>query len=419
MTEKSEKASAERAPLASEDFNRIGGRFADQGLDTLRHHAIAKVDSLAFPSGLEEDWRHTRPEKFPFASLMGVAEVPIGLSEYETGAWPRDEIEVRHSSEGPCLPEPVARELIEERSANLERDSMAWFQMACVSQACFIRVKGNSTVTSPMLLKQAIGQETAAAPLVVIVVEKGASVTLLEDLQEGEGSFYFPRWEILVRDGASMRFVSVNRLAGTSSYLARHRFHLGRDANLAAMHVGIGGGVSRLDLDCLMYEPGASAQLSSLFIADGTRHVDFHTLQEHIAPDCQSNLLNKGILRDRSRSVYHGFIRVGERAQHTDAYQKNRNLVFSRQAHADSIPNLEIKANDVKCSHGATVGQVSEDDLFYLMTRGLTRPSAERLLVEGFLDEVISGIEHDSLYDFVRGTVMERLGNGKESSNHK
>ncbi|RIL10198.1 MAG: Fe-S cluster assembly protein SufD [Proteobacteria bacterium] len=201
----------------------------------------------------------------------------------------------------------------------------------------------------------------------------------------------------------------MQRLGPASTYLARHRFHLLRDSSLNSFHLCLGGKTARLDLDCKLYQEGASADLHSLYLVDKRRHADIHTTQMHLAPNCRSDLYCKGVLKDQARSVYYGFIKVAEGAQKTDAYQTNRNLVLSHEARADTIPNLEIKANDVKCSHGASVGQVSQDELFYLMTRGLSRDRAERLLVEGFFEDLLSRLKDQALHDLVSQMILKRL----------
>jgi Fe-S cluster assembly protein SufD len=129
----------------------------------------------------------------------------------------------------------------------------------------------------------------------------------------------------------------------------------------------------------------------------------------HLAPHCRSDLFTKGVIKDSARSVYYGYIRVAEGAQRTDAYQTNRNLLLSPSACADSIPNLEIKANDVRCSHGASVSSVSAEDMFYLMARGLSRNSAEELLVEGFLSELLTRVKHPVLHGWLSALVTEQL----------
>ena len=152
---------------------------------------------------------------------------------------------------------------------------------------------------------------------------------------------------------------------------------------------------------------GATSRVTGAYFADGDQHLDYDTLQEHQAPNTTSDFAFKGALRDEATAVWRGMIRVEPEAQKTNAYQENRNLLLSPKAHADSIPGLEIQANDVRCTHGATVSQVDRDQLFYAMARGLTQSDAERLILRGFFQDVLDRIELEP--------VREALGRGARS----
>jgi Fe-S cluster assembly protein SufD len=148
--------------------------------------------------------------------------------------------------------------------------------------------------------------------------------------------------------------------------------------------VNLGARVSRSSQHSILREQGAEAFVTGLYLPDGRQHITFNTLQDHVAANCMSDLLYQGALLGRSRAVYEGTIRAWPGAQKTNAYQSNRNLLLSRKARADSLPQLEIEANDLRCTHGATVSQVDEEQVFYLMSRGIPRDEAVRLIVEGF-----------------------------------
>ena len=147
-----------------------------------------------------------------------------------------------------------------------------------------------------------------------------------------------------------------------------------------------------------------------LYFADGHQHIDHQTRQNHISPYASSDLLFKGAIKDSARSVYSGVIKVWPKAHRTDAYQANRNLILSPTARADSIPNLEIGANDVRCTHGATVAQIEEEYIFYLMSRGISRTEAEKLIVDGFFDEVIERVPVESVQATVRRAIDQKIG---------
>jgi Fe-S cluster assembly protein SufD len=174
----------------------------------------------------------------------------------------------------------------------------------------------------------------------------------------------------------------------------------------------MGGQLSKGRVETILRGPGTDARLIGLYFGDGKQHFDRYTLQDHQAPSARSDLLFKGVLTDEARSVYSGLIRVHPKAQKTDAYQQNRNLLLSRTARADSIPNLEIGANDVRCTHGATVGKVDEEELFYIMCRGLTRAEATRLIVEGFVDPQIEELPIAGLRESLRREIGARVAAG-------
>jgi Fe-S cluster assembly protein SufD len=156
--------------------------------------------------------------------------------------------------------------------------------------------------------------------------------------------------------------------------------------------------------------PGSHGELLGLYFPDGRQHIDHHTNQLHKSPNATSDLLFKGALKDRGRSVYQGYIKVYPNAQKTNAYQANRNLILSKNARADSIPGLEIEANDVRCTHGATASQLQEEYVFYLMSRGLSRPSAERLVVQGFLEEVLDRIPVEGVRAKLEDEIAHKIG---------
>ncbi len=155
--------------------------------------------------------------------------------------------------------------------------------------------------------------------------------------------------------------------------------------------------------------PGATSRVTGAYFADGDQHLDYDTFQEHIAPNTESDFAFKGALREQATAVWRGMIRVEEGAQKTNAYQENRNLLLSDEAHADSIPGLEIMANDVRCTHGATLGRVDREELFYLMARGLSRAEAERLIVRGFFQDVLDRIELEPVREALGAALEARI----------
>ena len=182
-----------------------------------------------------------------------------------------------------------------------------------------------------------------------------------------------------------------------------------RDAELDWVTGGFGSAKGKIRIQNDLAGQGATSRVTGAYFADGTQHLDYDTFQEHIAPSTTSDFAFKGALRDTARVVWRGMIRVEEGAQKTNAYQENRNLLLSKSAHADSIPGLEIMANDVRCTHGATLGQVDREQLFYLMSRGLSRSEAERLIVRGFFQDVLDRVELEPVREALAAALEARI----------
>ena len=246
----------------------------------------------------------------------------------------------------------------------------------------------------------------------LIIAEPGSQVSLVDEILSGDfGSqtFVSDAVEVMAEDGAQVQYVSLQRLGRGVFYQSSQRTLAQRDSTLDTLNVSMGASTSRVDLNARLLGPGASSDMLGLYFGDDSQHFDHNTSQDHLAPNTSSDLLYKGALDHSSRSVFRGIIRVHPKAQKTDAYQTNRNLLLSDDARADSLPNLEIQADDVRCSHGATVGQLDAESRFYLMSRGLTREQAERLVVLGFLGEVLSRLPLGGVVDKVTNVIEVKL----------
>jgi Fe-S cluster assembly protein SufD len=216
--------------------------------------------------------------------------------------------------------------------------------------------------------------------------------------------------EIVAEEGSQVRYSLVQQWGRNVFHYEACRVFAHKDARIQTLLVTLGSKVSRADVECDLQGEGAESEMLGVYLGDSTQHFDHHTYQLHAAPHARSDLLFKGALKDRSRSIFRGMIRVTKGAQGTDAYQTNRNLLLSEDAHADSLPNLEIEADDVRCSHGATIGQQDEGQLFYLMSRGIPRPIAEKLIVEGFFEEVLARIPVEALHQRLSAFIARKLG---------
>jgi Fe-S cluster assembly protein SufD len=242
----------------------------------------------------------------------------------------------------------------------------------------------------------------------VVVAEEGSHATLIEEYTSvsPELSGYSNAVaELFVEQAAKLEYVSLQSYSTETWHFATHHASVGRDAELDWVAGGFGSKKGKTRIQNDLAGPGATSRVTGAYFADGDQHLDYDTFQEHIAPSTTSDFAFKGALNDSASTVWRGMIRVEKDAQKTNAYQENRNLMLSKQAHADSIPGLEILANDVRCTHGATLGQVDREQLFYLMARGLSRAEAERLIVRGFFQDILDRIELEP----VRETLGEAL----------
>jgi Fe-S cluster assembly protein SufD len=215
--------------------------------------------------------------------------------------------------------------------------------------------------------------------------------------------------EIVVRPGAKVEYVSFQSYSRGTWHFASHHARVEQDAELDWVAGGFGSAKGKVRIQNDLAGPGATSRVTGAYFADGVQHLDYDTFQEHMAPSTTSDFAFKGALRDTARAVWRGMIRVEEGAQKTNAYQENRNLLLSKTAHADSIPGLEIMANDVRCTHGATLGQVDREQLFYLMTRGLSRAEAERLIVRGFFQDVLDRVELEPVRESLAAALEARI----------
>jgi Fe-S cluster assembly protein SufD len=249
----------------------------------------------------------------------------------------------------------------------------------------------------------------ATFPRLVVRVGPNGSAKVL-DMQRSAGpALVVPVVELDVGQAARLGYVNLQQHDHRTTQIAAHTARVDRDAALVAASVALGGGYARTRTDARLVGRGAHGDLLSAYFGSGDQILDFRTYQDHAAPDTTSNLLYKGAVGDSARSVYTGLIRVRPNARGANAFQTNRNLKLSEDAWAESVPNLEIENNDVRCSHASAVGPVDPDQVFYLESRGVPTPVAERLIVAGFFDEVIDGLPVRAVEDAAREALALKL----------
>ncbi len=247
----------------------------------------------------------------------------------------------------------------------------------------------------------------------LVVLEEGAEATLVQETAgPGRGdspALHVGAVELFVGQGARLRFVNIQNWDKNTWHFSRERALVDRDAAVQWTVGGLGSRLAKVNQEVKLVGQGARAQVNGTIFTTGRQNITYITRQDHVAPHTTSDLLYKCGLKDQSRLVWRGMIRVEKDAQRTDAYQKNDNLVLAETARADSIPGLEIEANDVRCTHGATAGRVDEDMIFYLCSRGISRETAVRLIVEGFFANVYDRITLEPVRETLRAAVAAKL----------
>ncbi|MDQ3991085.1 MAG: Fe-S cluster assembly protein SufD [Actinomycetota bacterium] len=411
----------------------------------LREEARDLYESLPLPSQETEEWRYTDVSAIDLASYATFAEgrVADDLDGVDEGALhavgdvgDRGGLLIQHNSVtatshlDPALadrgvmlmgldaalaerPDLVEKSL--HRLVPPGRTKFTALHAAFRTGGVFVYVPAGVAVELPLQSVVYMDADGAAVfPHTVVVAEEQAEVTVIDRFVSPAGTRVLSDavTEIHAGSGASVRYVSLQDWGQGVTHLAVQRAQLSRDAQLRALSVSFGASLSRTEVESVLAEPGAHSEMLGVYFGDGDQHYDHRSIQDHVAPHGTSDLLYKGALRDRSRAVYSGWVLVRPGAQKTDAMQTNRNIVLSDRAKADSIPNLEIEANDVRCGHAASVGPVDEDVLFYLESRGIPRPEAERLIVKGFFQEVLDRVTLEEVRDSVERAIEDELAGG-------
>jgi len=309
-------------------------------------------------------------------------------------------------------PDLVARYLF--TAVKPDRDKFAALHAALFSGGTFLYVPDGVTVSQPFVSQfWSSGSGAAVLPHSLVIAGRGSKFQYVDEFLSAdrqEASLASGSTEVFLEEGSDVGYVALQHWSINTWQFANQRFHLGRDARLRMVDVALGGRLARLRVEAILDGPGSSADLRGLFFGTGDQAFDFRTLQDHVGPHTTSDLLFKGALKDRAKSVYVGVVRVEPAARASSSNQANRNLLLSEKAKATSEPILEILNNDIlRCSHGATVGPVDPEHLFYLESRGIPHQIAERMLVQGFLGEVLDRLPVARLRDAVDQELGARL----------
>jgi Fe-S cluster assembly protein SufD len=383
-----------------------------------RAEALERYNDLPVPPTTEEAWRFTDLRGFDPDSFTG-SEVAAGngaqMVEVDRAGLvlvTEDGIELVSAPEGVTV-EPLADD--HPRLHGLVRwdDKFTAHNAALWRNGLLVSVPKGVTVEQPLYVRIANGADNGTLFWRLLVdAAEGSSLSLIEEYvssSPGLSAYSNAVAELFVGQDAKLEYVSIQNLSRETWHFATHHARVERDGELDWVAGGFGSKKGKIRIQNDLNGPGATSRVTGAYFADGDQHLDYDTFQEHIAPSTESDFAFKGALREHAHAVWRGMIRVEEDAQKTNAYQENRNLLLSPDAHADSIPGLEILANDVRCTHGATLGRVSREELFYLMTRGLSRPEAERLIVRGFFQDILDRIELEPVREALGAALEARI----------
>jgi Fe-S cluster assembly protein SufD len=378
-----------------------------------RDEAAKRFAELPLPSTSDEHWRFTDlrgfdPDSVPGTVVPGTGAAMLDLAVAARAVVTESGIEILSAPEGVTF-EPLPADY--EARLIPEDDKFALENLARWQHGLLVRVPKGLEVELPLYV-QVTSNGGSLYWRMVVEAEQGARFTLIEDLSSPAPdtlAYTNAVVELFVGENAKVEYVSLQNLSRETWHFGRHRAWLERDAELDWVIGGFGSKRGKVWIENDLAGPGATSRVTGAYFADGDQHLDYDTFQEHIAPNTESDFAFKGALRERASAVWRGMIRVEERAQKTNAYQENRNLLLSDTAHADSIPGLEIMANDVRCTHGATLGRVNREELFYLMARGLSRAEAERLIVRGFFQDVLDRIALEPVREALGAALEARI----------
>jgi Fe-S cluster assembly protein SufD len=410
-------------------------------LDRLRQNAMERFAEVGFPSVKEEEWKYTnvaaiargnfRPAtpaakaKRSDATLKKLGSVPEADASqlvFVDGILRND-----LSSLSALPPQFVAIDLAQalandryseivrahlSRQADYVVNGFTALNTAFINHGAFVYIPKGVTVAAPIhLLFITQSENTVNFPRVLVVAAENSSAVVVENyLSEGEAQYLTNGViEVVLGEGARLEHYKVQRESVEAFHVATTAVGLGRNSSYDATTITFGAKLSRHDVVVTMDHEGAECWVDGLYLVTADQHADTHSTIDHRQPNCTSHQLYKGILDGKSRAVFNGKVFVRHNAQKTDAMQTNKNLLLSNEARVDTKPQLEILADDVKCAHGAAVGQIDQEELFYLETRGIHPDLGRNLLTYGFAEEVIAKIKLDSIRNELDEAVLHRL----------
>lgn len=425
------------------EFEKRAAGHNQNWLKAVRQDAFARFCQVGFPTTHDEDWRFTntapiRQTPFHLASRGRVSHdqvASLGLSAAGCRLVFVDGHFVSDLSSVGKLPGSVrlgnlANEITENaadleahlaRYLNIHRDAFSALNTAFLEDGAYVHVSRGALIEDPihfLFISTGGDTPTMTHPRNLFVAEEESQVTLIEEYVSLQGgtSLCNTVTELVAKEGANVSHYMIESEHTDAFNVSTLRIEQERSANVASHSVLLGGGLVRNNVHPVLAGDGAECLINGLFVGNGSQHLDNYMLVEHASPHCASRQFYNGILDGRAHGVFHGRIIVHKDAQKTDAKQTNRNLLLSDDAQIDTKPQLEIYADDVKCTHGATIGQIEENALFYLRSRGLDEVSARKLLLLAFASECLDRMQQEPVRKYVEGLIDQFLFQAKRTS---
>jgi Fe-S cluster assembly protein SufD len=425
------------AGFGTESFEAfLNARREPAWLTKLRREAWADFEQMGWPDRRDEEWIRTDIRLFKLSRFALPSQRPTGIGptgalsagvELAGGTSSLDGFSANTKMD-PALAargvvfgelddllhdhESVLRPFLERRLLDQRQDRFAALHAACWTASHVLYVPRGVRIDAPFHMSAALRDGGVDLGRTLIVLEEGAEATVLNETFSDwptSSGLHCGATEIVLRSGSHLRYVHLQDWGQGVWHFAHQQAQVERNASLQWTSAAMGSRLAKVNQRVSLVGEGAECQVNGVLFTEGKQHLSYHTLQHHKAPHCRSDFLYKSALQDQSRTVWRGMIKVDPGAQKTDGYQRNDNLLLSTAARTDSIPGLEIEADDVRCTHGSTTSKVDEELIFYCQCRGYTRREATRLIVTGFFQQIFDRISIESVREALGQAISRRV----------
>jgi Fe-S cluster assembly protein SufD len=421
------------------EFEKSLNGEADSVLHRIRKNAIEAFDRMDFPTLKNEDWKYTNISPIlenNFISIKDTAgsesfkakiedhlikDLNVILLVFINGVYSKELSKIPDLYGGVKIgsfaesarKDPALFNEHFAKYAKLENGFIA-LNTAFAQDGAFIYIPDNYVLENPVHILNLLGTRGAnilSQPRNLIIAGKSSRLCMIESYHNIENEINFTNvvTEISAGENSNIEFYKIQDESSHAYHISKTQVEQKKNSKFTSYTVTTGGGLVRNDLNTLLNAEGCEAHFFGIYIGDGKQHIDNHTMIDHAKPRCLSNELYKGVMDDGSRAVFNGKVYVRPDAQKTNAYQSNKNILLSKEAHVDTKPQLEIYADDVRCTHGATVGQLDEESVFYLRSRGISKENAVSVLIRAFANDIFEEIKTEQLKEHLNNMIFRKL----------